>query len=816
MAVVTATGLRKELSGDPLFDDVSFKVERRDRVSLSGANGAGKTTLLRILNGETELHGGKLSVARGTRIALHDQRPPAESHASLRDYVLSGAADLSAAEQELRRLERAMAAGDHEAATLRRYAESQARLEHAGGYAWRERLDSVTRNLGFSSADLERPLATFSGGELTRASLARALGGDPDLLLLDEPTNHLDVANLEWLERELQSIDAAVILVAHDRWFLEAVTTAVLELEAGRSTYFAGPWHNWRREKAARLSAAGTAAKRYDVDIARLERFVERFRYKKSLAKRAQAKLTQIGRLEQERAQVKGEISLLTRRAKSLGFEFLQPKRSGRTVVEVTDAALAAGDKALLSGVSFAVERGEHVALVGPNGSGKTTLLETLLGRREPAVRARRRACLLLAARDRARRDPVRPRLHAERNGAPSSGSPESAGPLPLQRLGDARAVGVRALRGRAAPACPGAGRRLGREPAAPRRADEPSRSREPGGPRSRARRVSGHGLARLARSSAARRHRRPHPGDRGRDDSLLRGRLGGVRREARRPRGGRPARAGEAEEVQAPSAEGNGPDRARAPRSRDRRPGSRDRGARGPTGRRLGKRRRRVRASPRPRRAAGVAQPLGAAVRALSGLGLAERRDDGLGDDLERSARDLACLPQPGERLLLGQGLLCHEQALGPLDHLAGLERLRQGVGLLSQRGELIVAGVCGLDRREQILLAERLHEVPEDACFDSPRNQLVLAVGRQHHDRNRALVKDPPGGLDPVQSRHLHVEHRHVGLHRACELDRLFAVSGLGADLVPGPLEERLQVEADDRLVLRDQDSHEAECRS
>jgi ATP-binding cassette subfamily F protein 3 len=386
MSVVTATNLRKELSGDPLFDGVSFKVGRRDRVSLSGPNGAGKTTLLRILNGETELHGGKLSLAKGTRIALHDQRPPAESSASLRDYVLSGAADLTDAERDLRRLEEKMAAGDHEAATLRRYSETQARLEHAGGYAWRERLDSVTRNLGFSSADLDRRLSTFSGGELTRASLARALGGDPDLLLLDEPTNHLDVASLEWLERELQTIDAAVILVAHDRWFLEAVTTAVLELEAGHSTYFAGPWHNWRREKAARLSAATTAAHRVDVDIARLERFVERFRYKKSLAKRAQAKLTHIGRLQKERAELGGEISLLTRRAKSLGFDFLQPKRSGRTVVEAEGVALSAGDKHLLSDVSFAIERGEHVALVGPNGSGKTTLLETLLGRREATV----------------------------------------------------------------------------------------------------------------------------------------------------------------------------------------------------------------------------------------------------------------------------------------------------------------------------------------------------------------------------------------------------------------------------------------------
>src|SRR5205085_11664383 len=160
------------------------------------------------------------------------------------------------------------------------------------------------------------------GGELTRASLARALGGDPNLLLLDEPTNNLDVASLEWLEQELQSLDAGIVLVAHDRWFLEAVTNAVLELGGGRSIYFSGPWHAWRLEKAARASAAGKAADRLTVDIERLERFVERFRYKKEKARQAQAKLTQIRRLERERMEAKDELESLDVRQRRLGFEF--------------------------------------------------------------------------------------------------------------------------------------------------------------------------------------------------------------------------------------------------------------------------------------------------------------------------------------------------------------------------------------------------------------------------------------------------------------------------------------------------------------
>src|SRR5690242_3604519 len=386
MAVVIASNLRKELAGSVLFDGVSFSVERRDRVALSGPNGAGKTTLLRMLAGETERHGGELAFQKGTRVALHDQRPPLERDVTLREYVISGASDLIALEQELAQLEQAMAGGAHDQATLNAYATAQARLEHAGGYGWRDHATSVLRGLGFADDDLDRKLRTFSGGELTRASLARSLGGDPDLLLLDEPTNHLDVASLEWLERELQSLDAAVILVAHDRWFLEAVTTATMEIEAGRSTFFPGPWHAWRREKAARMLHAQKEVDRVQSDIARLERFVERFRYKKDKAKQAQAKLTHIGRLEQERAQNAAEISLLTRRNRSLGFEFLKPARSGRTVVEADALTLSVGSRVLLDDVSFALERGEHAAHAGPDASGETTLLEAIVNERGPRL----------------------------------------------------------------------------------------------------------------------------------------------------------------------------------------------------------------------------------------------------------------------------------------------------------------------------------------------------------------------------------------------------------------------------------------------
>ncbi len=333
-----------------------------------------------MLAGDASIDQGELVLAKGAKIALHDQRPPRERNMSLREYVLSGARELVAIEGELSALEHAMADGAYDAATLARYAEAQARLEHAGGYGWRERVLATLRGLGFrDDADLGRPLHTFSGGELTRASLGRALAGAPDLLLLDEPTNHLDIESLEWLEQHLITLDAAVVLVAHDRWFLEAVGTSVLELEAGRARFFPGPWHAWRRERAARELALGRAIERQQAEIDRLERFVTRFRAG-TRARQAQSRAKRLAKIDR--------IDRDPGDGAALEFAFKPPERSGRVVFELLDGRITVGDRVLLDGAELWLERGEHVSLVGPNGAGKTTLIETLAGFRELGERA--------------------------------------------------------------------------------------------------------------------------------------------------------------------------------------------------------------------------------------------------------------------------------------------------------------------------------------------------------------------------------------------------------------------------------------------
>ena len=448
MALLIASDLHIDVAGRPLLRGVSFKLERRERMTIAGRNGAGKTTLLRVLAGERTLDRGELSVPRGVRIALHDQRPPRERDVTLGEYLFSGCAEELQIEAELAELESRMSTADGaDEATLERYARAQARLEARGGYRWRDRATAMARGLGFAEDDLGRLLDTFSGGQLTRVSLARALATGADVLLLDEPTNHLDIESLEWLEQTLTGLDAAIVLVAHDRWFLEAVGTSVLELQDGRGRYFAGPWHAWRREQAARELALGRAIDRQQAEIARMERFVERFRYKATKARQAQSRVKKLARLQGER--LEPGPSRASRDRQGMEFSFAAPARSGRVVFELVDGRIEVGagesggrgealtnggerarprartharaltqsfetpssqaletpaslgtslglgtpasfgtpsPKTLLEHAELWLERGEHVSLVGPNGTGKTTLIETLAGRRPLAA----------------------------------------------------------------------------------------------------------------------------------------------------------------------------------------------------------------------------------------------------------------------------------------------------------------------------------------------------------------------------------------------------------------------------------------------
>ena len=529
MALLIASDLHKDIAGEPLLRGVSFKLERRERMTIAGRNGAGKTTLLRMLAGETSIDRGELSIAKGVRIALHDQRPPRERDVALGDYVLSGCAEELQIEAELAELEAKMAAGETDEATLARYSKAQARLEARGGYLWRSRASTMAHGLGFRDEDLERRLDTFSGGQLTRASLARALATGADVLLLDEPTNHLDIESLEWLEQTLTDLDAAVVLVAHDRWFLEAVGTAVLELEAGRSRFFAGSWAQWRKEQAAREIALGKAIDKQQAEIERMERFIERFRYKATKARQAQSRVKKLDKIER--------IERDPKDGRALEFRFKAPERTGRVIFELERRPHRGRGRARRCSKtpSCGWSAASTCRSSGRTATGKTTLIETLAGRRE------------LAAGKLSTGHNVKVGYlsqHADELGA--GGDRDQSVLDAAQRAtgltpNKARALLGRFLfsgeeaenRSRGSPAASAAGCRWrsscipARQRADPRRAHEPSRHREPRGARGRAARVPRRGAAGLPRPRAARRGRHAHDRGRGRSPAQLRSAAG-------------------------------------------------------------------------------------------------------------------------------------------------------------------------------------------------------------------------------------------------------------------------------------------------
>ncbi|BBL79650.1 ABC transporter [Rubrobacter xylanophilus] len=380
MKVIVASNLVKHQGNLRVLSGASLAIEAGEKVGLVGRNGAGKTTLLEILAGRLRPDEGSVEYPGGARVGMTDQSLYAgeRGQITLEQEIVSAFEPLMRREAELRELEERLS-GEPSKELLERYGRLQAEFERDGGYSYRARAASAISGLGFDPEDWKRPLSSFSGGEQSRIALARLLLEEPDLLLLDEPTNHLDLKAMEWLEEFLKGIRSAVLVVSHDRHFLDAVADCILELEEGRLERYSGNYTRYAAEKAARQERLARKAKANAERRAQLERFIERNRAKARKASQAKSKQKLLERME--------KLEPPRKDRRGMRLELGGAARSGRVVLEMEDVEYAHGEdggESALSEVNLVIERGEKVALVGPNGAGKSTLMRLAAGELAP------------------------------------------------------------------------------------------------------------------------------------------------------------------------------------------------------------------------------------------------------------------------------------------------------------------------------------------------------------------------------------------------------------------------------------------------
>jgi len=365
--MLTVSGLAMSFGGRVLFEEASFQINRGERVALVGPNGAGKTTLFSLLLGQEQPDEGVIALERGSQIGWL----PQESAPAGDETVLELATSVSDSHAEVLRCLRCSDPESDE------FHAAQAEFAENDGHALEVKAKRILSGLAFRDSDHHRPARELSGGWVMRAHLARLLVMEPDLLLLDEPTNHLDLESLEWFQNYLRSYSGGILLISHDREFLNQLVRGILEIRSSKLHRYQGNYDRYLVERAAREEQQLAAYKNQQKEIETLQRFADRFRAKASKASQAQSKLKQIERMEKIEAPESAGATVKIR--------FPQPPRVGRHPIELKAIDFAYGDLTVYRKMEFSCERGDRIALVGPNGAGKSTLLKLLAGILQPS-----------------------------------------------------------------------------------------------------------------------------------------------------------------------------------------------------------------------------------------------------------------------------------------------------------------------------------------------------------------------------------------------------------------------------------------------
>ena len=362
--------LTKSFGGRTLFSDACFRLEVHDRLALVGPNGAGKTTMLKVITGHEDADSGNVVFAKGAVVGYLEQEAIEMEDRSIFDEVISSQQEILEAEQRLHELEASL----NENSTPEKLAacgRARERYEALGGYRLESQVRSVLFGLGFKEDDMARHTGDFSGGWQMRIALAKLLIRKPDLLLLDEPTNHLDLESVKWLEGFLRGYDGAVVVVSHDRAFMDNMVDRVAEIDAGRLELYKGNYSAYLKQRDERIERLRQQAERQAEEIAHMEAFIEKFRYKPTKAKQVQDRVKKLEKIER---------IVVPQEKKTVHFNFVQPPRTGDMVVRCSGVVKHFGEKHVYDGLDLSLYRGEKVALVGPNGAGKSTLLKMIAG----------------------------------------------------------------------------------------------------------------------------------------------------------------------------------------------------------------------------------------------------------------------------------------------------------------------------------------------------------------------------------------------------------------------------------------------------